>query len=203
MAGRHRKQPGQKTIPKVPHPDSIKISKLDAARRQLRTAIRLWFYDGDPVSTHALAFAAYEIIDVIRKQRSPDSESLFDLARVKPEYRAMLLNALKEHANFFKHGGRDPAETIAFHPDMSEIFILLAASGLSDCGEALGEEESAFLRWTLIHKPNSLNPDLQKLFHDSVPVETLHAIRRVPKGEFLEQWFQARALLARQRQGHF
>jgi hypothetical protein len=39
----------------------IVVTKLDAARRQLRTAIHLWFNDGDPVSIHALAFAAYEL----------------------------------------------------------------------------------------------------------------------------------------------
>jgi hypothetical protein len=30
-------------------PNPIKISKLDAARRQLETVIILWFNDGDPV----------------------------------------------------------------------------------------------------------------------------------------------------------
>src|SRR5207245_10811773 len=33
----------------------ITVTKLDAARRQLRTAIRLWFEEGDPVSIHTLA----------------------------------------------------------------------------------------------------------------------------------------------------
>jgi hypothetical protein len=41
---------------------TLRISKVDAAQRQLRTAIALWFNDGDPVATHALAFAAYEIL---------------------------------------------------------------------------------------------------------------------------------------------
>jgi hypothetical protein len=30
----------------------FKVSKLDAAKRQLETAIRLYFSDGDPVSIH-------------------------------------------------------------------------------------------------------------------------------------------------------
>jgi hypothetical protein len=42
----------------------ITISKFDAARRQLNTAITLWFADGDPVAIHTLAYAAYEIIHV-------------------------------------------------------------------------------------------------------------------------------------------
>ena len=33
---------------------TIVVTKLDAARRQLRTAIRLWFQEADPVSIHTL-----------------------------------------------------------------------------------------------------------------------------------------------------
>ena len=56
----------------------ITVTKLDAARRQLRTAIRLWFNDGDLVAIHTLAFAAYEIIHVVSKKRN----------RIKNEYRS-------------------------------------------------------------------------------------------------------------------
>jgi len=38
----------------------IKVSKLDAARRQLETAIRLYFSEADPISIHALMSAAYQ-----------------------------------------------------------------------------------------------------------------------------------------------
>jgi hypothetical protein len=43
----------------------IVVTKLDAARRQLKTAIKLWFEDGDPVAIHTLIVAAYEIIDIL------------------------------------------------------------------------------------------------------------------------------------------
>jgi hypothetical protein len=49
---------------------SLRLTKLDVARRQLQTAITLWFTDGDPVSIHTLAFAAYEIIHVISKKQT-------------------------------------------------------------------------------------------------------------------------------------
>jgi hypothetical protein len=39
----------------------LKISKLDAAKRQLEVAIRLYFYFGDPVAIHTLTAAAYNI----------------------------------------------------------------------------------------------------------------------------------------------
>ena len=40
----------------------VTLSKLDVARRQLETAIRLYFYDGDFVSTHTLAAAACKVL---------------------------------------------------------------------------------------------------------------------------------------------
>lgn len=180
---------------------AITVSKLDVARRQLRTAIRLWFYDADPISTHTLAYAATEIIRVILKKRNPKSQHLFDVMPIKEEYRPMILDALRKHANFFKHGSKDPNETIEFNPELSEIFILISIVALGGCGEAPGDEESAFMLWMQLHSPELLNPEGQKLLSDRVPVETLNVMRRVQKSDFLEQWLQARALLVRRQHG--
>jgi len=38
------------------------ITKLESARRQLETAVKLYFNDIDPVSIHTLACAAQEIL---------------------------------------------------------------------------------------------------------------------------------------------
>ena len=81
----------------------ITLTKLDAAKRQLRTAIRLWFEDGDPVSVHALAYAAYEIAHVVSKKRNHTRRDLiYDSLAVKDEYRAEFNISIKKHANFFK-----------------------------------------------------------------------------------------------------
>jgi hypothetical protein len=48
------------TAPVAP---KVAITKLEAARRQLRVAISLWFQDGDEVSIHTLACTAHEIIN--------------------------------------------------------------------------------------------------------------------------------------------
>jgi argininosuccinate synthase len=52
---------------------SIIVTKIEAARRQLNTAIELWFNDGDPVSIHTLASSAHQIIhDLNRRNKGPD-----------------------------------------------------------------------------------------------------------------------------------
>ncbi len=53
-------------------PHFIQITKLDAVLSQLETAIALWFNDGDPLSIHTLASAAYQIIyDLNKHQKGP------------------------------------------------------------------------------------------------------------------------------------
>ena len=40
----------------------MEVTEIDAARRQLETAVVLYFREEDPVSIHTLACAAYEIL---------------------------------------------------------------------------------------------------------------------------------------------
>jgi hypothetical protein len=80
---------------------TIVVTKLDAARRQLRTAIRLWFQEADPASIHTLAHAASEIIHVISKNRNRYRRILiFDADMIKDEYRSEWNEKRKNSANF-------------------------------------------------------------------------------------------------------
>jgi hypothetical protein len=62
----------------------MELTKLDGARRQLDTAIELYFGERDLVSVHALAAAAFEVVTALRA-RASHSDDLFDL--VVPERR--------------------------------------------------------------------------------------------------------------------
>src|SRR5438045_7911123 len=50
-------------------PGAKRITKLEAAVRQLRAAILLYFSNGDEVAIHTLAFAAHEILRQLAKAR--------------------------------------------------------------------------------------------------------------------------------------
>src|SRR6266849_392075 len=115
----------------------ITITKLDAARRQLETAITLWFNGGDPVSIHTLACAAYEIIHVVSQARHRARDLLFDTLIVKDEYLGEWNKLIKRPANFFKHARHDPDGTIDFNPALSEGFILFSLIGLRDVVDQL------------------------------------------------------------------
>jgi hypothetical protein len=104
----------------------LTISKLDAAKRQLEIAIRLYFSDGDPVSIHTLTAAAYNIIHDISIKRDAGSmfvkDMIFDY--VKPEYQEVIRQSVNKAENFFKHADRDHEASLDFNPDQSETYIL-------------------------------------------------------------------------------
>ena len=65
---------------------TIRLNKIDAARRQLKVAIRLLFDDEDPVAVHTLVGAASVIItDLVEKhhQMSPGRNSLRRQTRLR------------------------------------------------------------------------------------------------------------------------
>jgi hypothetical protein len=104
----------------------IVLSKLDCARSQLETAIKLFFEDGDPVSIHTLASAAYELLKGINKARDLEPLLLeFEFLR-SPENSDLKKRALKQirsFQNFFKHADNDPEERKAMRPRINEHLI--------------------------------------------------------------------------------
>ena len=170
----------------VAQPKPIIISKLDAARRQLRTAITLWFAEDDPVSIHTLVGAAYEIIHAVSKQRNPGRRDLLlDSLIIKDEYRREWAISVKQPANFFKHANKDGNDVIEFKPVASEPFILFAILGVELCGERHNDEEAAYMYWLYLHKPHLLTESGRKQFVDDVPADRLRELRSIPKKDFL------------------
>lgn len=176
-------------------PSVMKINKMQAACAQLRTAIRLWFSGDDPISAHALAFAAYEVIHAVSKKRDKyRRDLLFDSDLIKDEYRSDWNILLKKEAYFFKHGDRDPEGEIEFDPEKSWGFILYAICGRALAGEPQSEEESTFLWWFQIHHPDLLTDEGRKFMTDRVPIDALQQIRNVPKDRFFKAWNEAQRI---------
>jgi hypothetical protein len=165
----------------------ILVGKLDAARRQLMVAIRLWFYEEEPVSTHTLAHASYEIIHVVSKQRNPSRRDLlFDALMIKDEYRKEFAEFIKKPGNFFKHADRDGELVLEFRPALTELYLLFSIIGVELCGEQHTAEESAYITWLKLHKPDILTDFGRKQLEKAVPVDQLPDARRIPKREFLD-----------------
>lgn len=119
---------------------NIKISKLDAAKRQLETAIRLFFNDADPISIHTLASAAHCILSDLNKKVGGHPMIVSDfliLEKYKQEFR----KKISEAKNHFKHADKDPDAVIDFYPEINDFLLYDACSKYE---ELTGESVSYF-----------------------------------------------------------
>jgi hypothetical protein len=171
--------------------NTIRIGKCEAGKQQLRTAIKLWFKGGDPVSAHALAFAAYEIFHFLSEKRDPTRRDLlFDTATIKDEFRKDWNQLVRKEANFFKHADRDGDAVIEFDPAITEHFILFAIGGRELCGEASSDEERAFIWWIHVNRPERLTNKGADFLAKNMPVDSLKHIRDTPKHEFFDRYMK-------------
>ena len=179
-------------LPDHPAPPE-RVTKIDAARRQLATAIMLWFTGGDSVSIYTLSHAAYEVIHNITKEfRTHDL--LFDSLMVRDEFRPQVNTMLREPANFFKHAKRGKAENpvLEFHPEISELFIFFAVCGLRYASISLADEERAFSIWLTIQRPNFVTEKGREFLENKLPVESINQIRRMSPGDYFHGFMEAR-----------
>jgi len=147
----------------------------------------MWFYGDDPVSTHTLACASYEIIHAVSKARDPKRpDLLFDSAKIRDNSRKEFNDFFREAANFFKHGDRDPHGLITFAPGLTQIFIYFAIRGLHLCGESPLDEFIVFERWLQISNPSLLPDEAKKELGKRVRIEHLAQLRLLPKHEFFD-----------------
>ena len=171
------------------------IGKLDAARRQLSTAIKLWFSGADPVSIHSLAYASHEIIHRLYRRKGLD-DLLYDSKALTDEQRSEFPRLLKESANFFKHATREqqPDAEAFFSPYINELFLIFSTIGLLRMGEKLNETESAFVFWLYLRNPGWFVGD--QTIKEHIPPEHLDEIRAVANSEFLNAFATLKSGLA-------
>lgn len=153
---------------------NIKISKLEAAKRQLETTIRLYFNEADPVSIHTLTLAAHGILSDLNKQYGGNPMLVSDV-RIKEKFKKEFRQKINEARNHFKHADRNPNEVIDFNPEVNEFFIYDACVKYKDLA---GEDVSFFNIFSTWFIANNL-----KMFDfDSQPVGYLK-IREISKSK--------------------
>jgi len=170
----------------------IKISKLEAARRQLDTAIRLYFSNADPVSIHTLAAAALDLLKDL-DEHGPKTGTFYDhlQTNVKPEYLQQARNIFRAPQNFFKHADADPEKVLEFSVALPEAFLV---SGCEKYGELAGEvtpEMFVYRLWFSHHNPDLLMPEVAaRMRAIDFPIRQTLAQRR----EYFEEYIGLAAL---------
>jgi hypothetical protein len=177
------------SAPESANPEILTLTKLDAARRQLHTAITLWFTNGDPVSIHTLAAAAYEIIHTATKKRMPDRRTLpFGFPLLTGERRQALNITLKSFASFFKHADLATDAMLHFNPMISEKLILYSIFWIRTYDTVSNVFESAFLTYLRLHKAHYLSDKAQTFIANNFPVTIVGQVDSLSKEDYFERY---------------
>jgi hypothetical protein len=128
------------------------ITKLEAAHRQLMTAIRMYFADDDLAAIHTLVCAAREIYE--KHCEAQGIQRMFEsIEAANPDRsRKELWNILNGPRNFLKHpeASLDLNARLEIDDEMNACMLWVACH---DCGMLCREEQppevSAFITWFL------------------------------------------------------
>lgn len=129
------------------------LDKVECARRQLETALDLFFNEGDEVATHTLAFAAHKILEDIAPTQSTASmiEVLTWMARPNGK---LFRDKFNEAANYFKHADRDPDRTIEFRPALTEHILYFGVDLYMRLTQKRNVTFVAFNAWFVMRHPD-------------------------------------------------
>jgi len=136
-------------------PTKLTFDKIAACRRQIDTAIWLWFNDGDMVSIHTLADAAFGILDQLFQARKWGRPMPLDddPAKTTPEQRKWR-DKVREAGAFGKHARWDHDRAYEYNPVFIECYLAFAITAhgrLEDVGP--GSLQTAFSIWFWLHYP--------------------------------------------------
>ena len=139
------------------------ISKLEAAQRQLREAVYLFFEQRDFVAIHTLAAAALQIYADVAKHCGAASILKHGLY-VREEKKKEWFGIMNEAQNFFKHADTDPNGTLHFKAAATPFYILDAVLLQSQLLGKLTPSGSCFLVWFYAAHPDVLTDEPYKAF---------------------------------------
>lgn len=152
------------------------ITNLEAANRQLCTAIRLFFADDDAVAVHTLACAAREIYE--KQCRAAGRGRMFDFVQAGNPGHAErdLWNLLNAARNFFKHPAVSPDDRIEFDDSMNDFQLLSACTDCATlCAPNQPAEAQAYQLWFVAVEA----PDDQAMAAEPVEAETVRIMQAV------------------------
>jgi hypothetical protein len=161
------------------------ISKIEAAKRQLDTAIDLWFKDGDGLSAFTLAYAGFKLLGNLYTHQGIDG---FGRAIERLTMERGAHKSMARIANFLKHADRDPDDSLSFfHPDLTVVVIGLSTLLYKNLTDSLSLKMQAFDSWTEMTAADELGiPETdQNAERAAINQRVREALRQVPRERYM------------------
>jgi hypothetical protein len=167
-------------------PRLVRLTKLEAARRQVESAIWLWFVGDDHVSVHALSVAAHRLLVELAalRQTAAWPYSTAYLPRVKRR-RARTADAV----TFFKYAKKD--DTYEISEQWTESYLFDAVMAYSSLAEdrAASVLMSTFVLRFAVQRQDLFVPDAFSLLERRVSTTfNLERLQRLSKIDFLKEF---------------
>ena len=135
----------------------IRVTKLDAARRQIDQAIRMLFDSEDPVPIQTLAMAGFKIVRDLSKHHDGHILEQTIKASFPPEVQKAFWTAIHHPANFLKHADNDPEDTLSgVQEEANDALLYFATLWYQELGCKPTPEMRAILALSQILHPEFL-----------------------------------------------
>jgi hypothetical protein len=167
-------------------PRLCRVSKIEAARRQIEAAIWLWFVDSDIVSVHTLASAAHRLLCELASLWGVDAWPSSEAYLPKREQREIF--PATDAVQFFRHA--KTKETYELSEQWTELYLFDAVIAYSNLA---GEEPASALMSTFVvrfgvERQDLFVPDAFTLLERKVnKVFNLERLERLSKMDFLKE----------------
>lgn len=139
----------------------IKVTKLEAAQRQIDAAIMMLYRGDDPVAVHTVISAACRIMrDLCSKADSPNWRKLDEA--IIPGKQKQAWKDFARAANFFKHADRDPDDILeGVHEEVNDHMIFISIILHDDFGQRTVPMQAHYA-WMMAHYPGSFDTERMK-----------------------------------------
>ena len=163
--------------------NEIRVTKIQAAQRQIDVAIRMLFRNEDPVAIHTVAMAGFRILRDLTEKMG--LEHPID-SMIKPGKEKEFWGALNSFSNFCKHADRDPNVVWSgFREDANDITLLTAATYYRHFGYEWTNEMQVLWSWYVSLHPDVLSEDAGVAIHALVLSTQLKDFRSFARKEQL------------------
>jgi hypothetical protein len=132
------------------------VTKLDAATRQLRAAIHLYFQDTEPLAVHTVAGAAHGLLRDLLGRRDGPLSGHAGARMVQPDHSDFVTKMVGKAKNFLKHADHDPESVLSFNTDWTDFLLYDAIAMHISLAHELTRENIFFLLWVIAKYPTVL-----------------------------------------------
>lgn len=134
----------------------MKITKRDAAEKQLTTAIELFFNNGDPYSIHTLAGAVLGILVPLADKSGIADHPMCKRwveENIRTEKKSEYFKVLNGIRNFLKHSSGDASNTVEFDADLNKFYIVMCIDLFCKYYGEISKKIFLFQVWFIYNNP--------------------------------------------------